>query len=183
MVSKMPIVLVLASVLFGSSVNADDWMHNCMSASDGTSIAVDFRTEYLDHNDVGGPAGTLSRPTWINVKGDSLPSDATVGVSITTFAYDRRLGSTVTDEARKLAYRGTTVRVDLTYNGKDGFTGQASEPLQIGDVTSEYPGSNFYQVMTVYVSHDYWTGTLINPVDQSSSFQFQMSAAGTTSCN
>ena len=151
MTSKTPsVILALSIILSIATANADGWKHSCMTSTSSAKISVDFAHSNTPYNDVGGPAGDIASPVWVNVEGGGLGSDAQLAVLISNYAYDRRLGN-YNDQARKLSVQsGNPIQIRLQVvagSSPARFTAQLPSPIVIGDVGSEYPGSNYFQTI------------------------------------
>ena len=129
------ILICTISVLAMNSALADgNWLHKSLQLSDSVSLSIDYTSNFIDHNDVGGPSGYVTLP-WINVYGLSASDQ----VSVVLINYDIYAQDNI-DHPTMAPTQVSNQTIALHYNASSSkFTAQAGVIcLQSPDAYEKY---------------------------------------------
>lgn len=160
LLSIASLVLALSPV----SALADDWKHHFFTATNGTSIQVDYQSG--EWHDRTGMYGQTARPVWVNVV---LPEGSDCNVSV------RAVLNNISHSAVEY-YDGKiqdAFTLDLQYAGRAGASCRFSAQVPSGVTLSSIGRGrdmDFTQTIAVVVRGSW----LVDPISGTGDFSFKM---------
>jgi hypothetical protein len=155
------LMLIASLSVLNSAQAGGNRLNKTISLSNSITLSLDYTSNYLDQNDVGGPVGNVALP-WINISGSGI--SATDNISVVLIDYDMYAEDNI-DHPSINPTQVSNQTIDLHYDPANSkFTAQANVIcLQSPDAYEKY-----FQEVAVVIN-----GTWYKNGDQNFRFQLQ----------